>query len=57
MVSCLLIPVSIFFLLNITHYSRSYSIGKIDTYIDFVSVDGHLYSIASQEKFWSWITK
>ena len=34
----------------ITHYSRSSSIGKnIDTYIDFGSVDGHLYSIASQE--------
>ena len=34
----------------IPHYPRSSSIGKnIDTYIDFGSVDGHLYSIASQE--------
>lgn len=34
----------------IPHYSRSSSIGKnIDTYSDFGSVDGHLYSIASQE--------
>ncbi len=34
----------------IPHYSRSSSIGKnIDTYIDFGSVDGYLYSIASQE--------
>lgn len=34
----------------ISHYSGSSSIGKnIDTYIDFGSVDGHLYSDASQE--------